>query len=119
MKKISLVINNKKINNIYKAETFFERLKGLMFIEEKDSFILLLTNCNSVHTCFMKFPLTLVCLNEKMEAIRTIKNVKPFKFILPLKKVKHILEIPQNKTNLCLSGFEPESSAPETEALSN
>ena len=119
MKKINLVINNKKYDNIFKAETFFERLKGLMFIEEKDSFILFLTNCNSIHTCFMKFSLTLVCLNEKMEIIKIIKKIKPFRFILPLKKVKHIIEIPQNNKNLCLSGLEPESSAPETDALSN
>lgn|GEM_PF-1759275 len=119
MKKINLVINNKKYNNICKAETFFERLKGLMFIAEKDSFILFLTNCNSIHTCFMKFSLKLVCLNENMEVIKIIKEVKPFRFVLPLKKVKHIIEIPQNNTDLCLSGFEPESSAPETEALSN
>ena len=95
MKKIELNINNKIYKDVYKAETFFERLKGLMFVREEKAFILFLQNCNSIHTCFMKFPITIICLNEKMEVITTIKNIKPFSFILPVKNVKHIIEIPE------------------------
>lgn len=94
MKKIELIINGKTHKNVYKAETFFERLKGLMFVKKENAFILFLPNCNSIHTCFMKFPLTVICLNEKMEVVKKIKNIKPFKFIFPLKNVKHIVEFP-------------------------
>jgi len=95
MKKIELNINNKIYKDVYKAETFFERLKGLMFVREEKSFILFLPNCNSIHTYFMKFPIKIICLNEKMEVVTIIKNIKPFRFILPVKNVKHIVEIPQ------------------------
>lgn len=96
MNKINLVTENKKYNDIYVAESFFERLKGLMFVPEQKSFKLLIKNCNSVHTCFMNFPITIVCLNKEMKAVKIIKNIKPFRFILPLKNVKHILEIPEH-----------------------
>jgi len=99
MKKIELNINNQIYKNIYKAETFFERLKGLMFIKKEKAFILFLPNCNSIHTCFMKFSITIICLNEKMEAVEIIKDIKPFRLILPRKDVKHIIEIPNNMFN--------------------
>ena len=120
MKKIELVINNKIYKDIYEAESFFDRLKGLMFVSEKNAFILLLRNCNSIHTCFMKFPITIICFDDNMKVIKIIKDIKPFKVILPLKNVKHILEVPAKYFyNTCLSGVEPESSVPETEALSD
>lgn len=94
MNKTNLIIDNKEYKDVYVAETFFERLKGLMFISKENSFNLLIKNCNSVHTCFMKFNLDIFCLDKDFKLIKTYKDIKPFKFILPSKKVKHILERP-------------------------
>lgn len=94
MKKITLTINNNTIiNDVYVAETFFDRLKGLMFVKKEKSFNLLLKNCNSVHTCFMKFNLDIFCLDKNFNVIKTYRNVKPFKFIPPHFKYCHILEM--------------------------
>ena len=94
LKKTDLIIDTKEFKNIYIAESFFERLKGLMFISKEKSFSLLIKNCNSVHTCFMKFNIDIYCLDKNYKTIKIYKNTKPFKFILPIKQVKHILEIP-------------------------
>lgn len=94
MKKITLTINNNTIiNDVFVAETFFERLKGLMFIKKEKSFNLLLKDCNSVHTCFMKFNLDIFCLDKNFNVIKTYKNIKPFRIIPPISNCKHILEI--------------------------
>lgn len=97
MKKTNLTINNKTLNDVYVAESFFDRFKGLMFVSKQNSFKLLIKNCNSIHTFFMKFNIDIYCLDQDYNIIKIHKNIKPFKFILPLKKVKHILEIPSEK----------------------
>ena len=97
MEKINLTINynnkNFTIYDIYVAEKFFEKLKGLMFVSKEKSFNLLLKNCNSVHTCFMKFNLDIFCLDKNFNVIKTYRDIKPFSFILPVKNGKHILEL--------------------------
>lgn len=94
MKKIDLPINNKIYKNIFIAETFYERFKGLMFVPKDKSFNLLIKNCNSVHTCFMKFNIDVYCLDKNYNIVKIYRYVKPFRFILPTKNVCHILEIP-------------------------
>lgn len=96
MKKINLAIKNNNenivINDVFVADTFFEKLKGLMFVKKEKSFNLLLNNCNSIHTCFMKFNLDVVCLDKNFNVIKFYRNVKPFRFVFPVKNCKHILE---------------------------
>lgn len=94
MNKINLTIDNKIIKDVYVAENFYKRFKGLMFISKQNSFNLLIKNCNSVHTCFMKFNIDIYCLDKDYKAIKIYNNIKPFRFILPTKKVCHILEVP-------------------------
>ncbi len=94
MKKIDLTVDNRIIKDVYVAKTFYERFKGLMFVSKQNSFNLLIENCNSVHTCFMKFDIDVYCLDKDYGIIKIYNNVKPFRFILPAKKVCNILEIP-------------------------
>lgn len=93
MKKINLLINNKEYKDVYVAESFFERFKGLMLLPKEKSFNLLIKNCNSIHTCFMKFNIDVFCLDKEFKLIKVHKNVKPFRFILPVKNCCHIFEI--------------------------
>ena len=93
MKKINLIINNKEYKDIYVAESFFERFKGLMFVPKEKSFSLLIKNCNSIHTCLMKFNIDVFCLDKDFKIVKIYKNLKPFKFILPVKDCCHILEV--------------------------
>lgn len=92
MKKINLIIDNKEFKDIYIAETFFEKFKGLMFVSKEKSFNLLIKDCNSIHTCFMKYNIDVFCLDKNFKLIKQYNNVKPFRFILPVKKCCHILE---------------------------
>ena len=104
--KIKISSGNKEIQcDIYLAETFYERLKGLMFSVEE--YGLLFENCNSIHTCFMKFNLDIICLDKKLKIIKVFYDVKPFKFIRPTKYVENILEIPSsfNAKNSFQSGM--------------
>lgn len=94
MKKIDLIIDSKKYKDVYIAETFFERLKGLMFVSKEKSFNLLIKNCNSIHTCFMKFNIDVYCLDKNYKIIKFYKELNPFRFIITSNKVKYILEIP-------------------------
>lgn len=97
MNKINLTIkqNNENIviKDVFVAETFFERLKGLMFIKKEKAFNLLFKKCNSVHTCFMKFNLDIYCLDEDFNIVKIYNNIKPFRFIPPIRNCKHILEL--------------------------
>ena len=97
MNKINLLIDNREYKDVYIAESFIERFKGLMFVSKEKKFKLIIKNCNSVHTCFMNFNLDIYCLDQNYKIIKFYKNIKPFRLILPVKKTKHILEIPSEK----------------------
>ena len=93
--KINILSDNKEIQcDIYLATTFIERLKGLMF--SVNEYGLFFENCNSVHTCFMKFNLDIIGFDKNLKIVQIYSNIKPFKFIMPAKDVKHILEIPSS-----------------------
>ncbi len=93
MNKTDLTIDNETFKNVCVAETFYERFKGLMFVKKENSFGLLIENCNSIHTCFMKFNLDIYCLDKDFKVVKVYKNVKPFRFVLPVKNTAHIFEI--------------------------
>lgn len=93
MNKTDLIVNDKEYKDVYVAESFFERFKGLMFVPKEKSFNLLIKNCNSIHTCFMKFYIDVFCLDKDFKVVKVYKNVKPFRFIFPVNNTRHILEI--------------------------
>ncbi len=54
---------------------------------------LLILNCNAIHTFFMRFPITILFLDQNMKIIKIKTNLNPFRFCI-CKKAKHVLEIP-------------------------
>ncbi|MBU9721312.1 MULTISPECIES: DUF192 domain-containing protein [Bacillaceae] len=80
---------------IHRYDTFFLRLKGLMFrfspIKNEG---ILLYPCNSIHMFFMFFPIDVIFLNAKNEVILTKEAVKPWKVIFPVKQAIAVLELP-------------------------
>ncbi|MDR2191767.1 MAG: DUF192 domain-containing protein [Endomicrobium sp.] len=78
---------------IVKAERFLLRFLGFMFKKPSD-YALLFENCKSVHTFFMRFNLDIVFLDKSGRVIKTKKNVKPWRIVLPVKNAVSILEIP-------------------------
>jgi uncharacterized protein len=81
---------------IYRYDTFFKRLKGLMFrlkpIEKEG---ILIDPCNSIHMFFMFFSIDVVFLNEHMEIVAVKENVKPWTLIFPITNAKSTLELPE------------------------
>ncbi|MEG2457902.1 MAG: DUF192 domain-containing protein [Bacilli bacterium] len=85
-----IIINNEKIN-IDKADSFFKRLKGLMFVHNYKN-CLLISKCNSIHTFFMKFNINIVFLDKNYKVLKLINDLSPFKIIFPVKDAYYTLE---------------------------
>ena len=61
------------------ADTFFLRLRGLMFHKILPPATgLLLEPCNSVHMCFMRFAIDVVYLDKEFNIIKIVKNLRPW-----------------------------------------
>lgn len=55
---------------------------------------LLLSNTNSVHTFFVKFPLDLVFLDKGMRVLQLTHNLKPLRISPIVWQAKYVLEMP-------------------------
>lgn len=86
------------------ADTFFSRLKGLMFSKRRNLLLFFPKEGiaeSSVHMFFMKFSIDLIWINEKMQIVDIQKNIRPFHFLKPStwkiykpdKKAKYVLEL--------------------------
>lgn len=81
-------------------DTFYKRLKGLMFCTSIGNDAYLFRNCKSIHTCFMKFPIDVVGIDEKYQVIEIHLMVKPWKFVFMKNEVKHIVEMKAEAFNI-------------------
>jgi uncharacterized membrane protein (UPF0127 family) len=81
------------------AETFFSKFLGFM-LKKNANYALLFENCRSIHTFFMRFNLDILFLDKENKVIKVVRNVKPFRVVLPIKNSFSILEIPSNIGNL-------------------
>ena len=62
------------------AESFFQRLKGLMFSERMEGFdALVIKSCNSIHTFFMKYSIDVVFLNKELKIIKIKRGIQPWR----------------------------------------
>ena len=91
-----IVSNNKKINVII-ANTFFKRLKGIMYKKNID-YILCFPRCNSIHTFFMKEDIDIIMINKNNLIVYYQKGVKRNKIIIK-KEAYHTIELPHNSLN--------------------
>ena len=61
------------------ANNFFTRFAGLMFKKKlPKATALLLTSCNSVHMCFMRFAIDVVYVDNECNIIKVVKNLRPW-----------------------------------------
>lgn len=79
---------------IIEANTFFKRLKGLMFIKNFDYILKFKTN--GIHTFFMKTNIDIILTDKNNIVLYIYRNIKPNKIILPKIKVKYTYEMPVN-----------------------
>lgn len=78
------------------ASSFFQKFKGLMGRKKLGkSEGLLLLSCNSIHTCFMRFPIDVVFLNMDHEVISMRKGVRPWRMVKQVRKAYITVEMPE------------------------
>jgi uncharacterized membrane protein (UPF0127 family) len=76
------------------AETFFTRLKGLMFREElSNDGGLYLHPCKSIHTFFMKFPIDVLYLDKEWKIVGMEEQLEPGKMGGHFKGVASVIEL--------------------------
>ena len=65
------------------AETFRDRMRGLV---GRDGLApgtgMLITRCNCIHTLFMRFPIDAVFLDRRGDAVKTVRNVRPWRLFV-------------------------------------
>ncbi|NLL04747.1 MAG: DUF192 domain-containing protein [Clostridiaceae bacterium] len=81
--------------NLSIADNFLKRFIGLMFTKElPQGDGLHIIPCNSIHMCFMSFPLDVIFLNENMEIVSIIEGIRPWKVSKIVSKANSVLELP-------------------------
>ena len=80
--------------NIIEYNKFHKKLIGLMF-KNKTDYGILINNCRSILTFFMKFNIDVIFLDNNNNIIKKYKNVKKNK-ILICPKAKKVIEIPSS-----------------------
>ena len=75
------------------AKGFFERMIGLLGKKSmsKDE-VLVIENCKSVHTFFMRFPIDIVFIDRDSKVVNIFQNVKPFRLIFGRDGAYSVLE---------------------------
>lgn len=80
------------------ANNFKDKLLGLMFKKNID-YSLLIKNCKSIHTFFMKENIDVLLLDKNNKILDIKRNIKPNKIVIfKNKKRTNILEMPNNSS---------------------
>ena len=91
---MKLIIDNKSIP-IKKCISFKDKLFGLMF-KKNINYGICLKRCSSIHTFFMKEKIDIIMTDKNYKVIYVYNNIKPYRIILPKKKVYYTFELPSN-----------------------
>lgn len=74
----SISNTNSKIT-VRVADTFWTRLVGLMMQKPLPPATgLLITPCNSIHMCFMRFAIDAIYLDKQGKVLKIIRNLRPW-----------------------------------------
>lgn len=94
---INLETNTILLENLQIADNFIKRSVGFMGrkhpeVEEG----IIITPCSWIHTCFMKFDIDVIFLDNSWRVIRIVKGLKPFKIDQRVRNSIYVIEIPTN-----------------------
>jgi uncharacterized membrane protein (UPF0127 family) len=81
-------------NDMRVCRTFIERSRGLMFRKKFLGDGLLLEPCNSIHNCFVRFPIDAIFVDGNFKIIKILKDFKPWRFSLIYFKASRVIELP-------------------------
>ena len=98
MKKAVIYLENKKIKQIYIADSFWTRFMGLMGktpeqISEMGG--LMIKPCSQIHMFFMKTPIDVVYLDSRNEIVKIDSEVPTWKCCKKVKGSVSVLELPK------------------------
>ena len=87
---MKLVLDNDQIlcDDCCVANTFFQKLRGKLFIKKP----LVLMNCNSIHTIFLRKKIDVVFLDKNNTIIKIYQNLLPRCIIFPIISAKYAIE---------------------------
>ena len=107
-KSIYLRKSDKKIADIEIANDFFSRLMGLM-LKENIEYPLLFEipqkingkERSSIHSFFMRFEIVIAFIDDR-DIVYEIAYLKPWRYYVPKKGAKYIIEFDKKEFNNCL-----------------
>jgi uncharacterized membrane protein (UPF0127 family) len=88
-----------------RAESFFERLLGLMgrknFPADRDA--LVFEDCNAIHCCFMRMAIDVIFVDSSGHVVKCCHSLKPWRLAFGGAKACTVIELPagtllENKT---------------------
>lgn len=79
--------------NLIVAGTFTRRLLGLIPFTRENAPILIIPDCKAIHTCFIRFPIAVICLDDHGNVVAENEYMKPFRFFV-CRKARCIIEVP-------------------------
>lgn len=94
IKFIATINENKVVENVSVADSFFKRLRGLMFkkfLGSEDG--LLIYPCKQVHTIYMRFNIDIVFMTKSGEVIFIAEDMKPGLVSKYIKDAHKVLEL--------------------------
>jgi uncharacterized protein len=95
LKVVNLSNGAELVNNLSTADTFFKRLKGLMFSKKLPAgHGLLIEPCQSIHTFFMNYSIDVLYLGKDLEIVGLDETVRPAKVGKYQKRAVSVLELP-------------------------
>ncbi|MBL8830726.1 MAG: DUF192 domain-containing protein [Planctomycetaceae bacterium] len=95
-RRVIAVVDGRTIcDELIVADRFWSRLVGLQFRRSLATGQgLLLTPCSSIHTCFMRFAIDLIWLDETQQVVELSPNIAPWRFVIPTRSARAVLELP-------------------------
>jgi uncharacterized membrane protein (UPF0127 family) len=94
MKLVNKKTNSVIVEHLKYADSFFKRLKGLMFTKDLNKNEgLLIKDCKSIHTFFMNYSLDAVFINNKFKIVKIIRNMKPRRVTPIYFGAAHVIEV--------------------------
>ncbi len=95
MKVVNLSNGMEIADHVSTADTFFKRLKGLMFTKDLlAGHGLYIKPCQSIHTFFMNYPIDVLYLSEYLEIVGMDETMKPATVGKYQRKAYSVLELP-------------------------
>jgi uncharacterized membrane protein (UPF0127 family) len=95
LKVVNLTNRTELADNVSKADTFYKRLKGLMFTKSLPAgHGLLIQPCQSIHTFFMNYSIDVLYLSKDFEIVGLDETLKPAKVGKYQKRAYSVLELP-------------------------